>query len=898
MPSIVTRPVIANIVGTIRLKCRTVVLSRQELKYQENPMFRRWPINLVLIVTLLAIASIAFAQSEDNPVANAAAPRARVAHLAPFAAVVEDTAVTVTINGEELLTDFKFTDFTDYVTLDGAGSIDVAVLVGETAVIEETLVVAENTDYTLAAIGEGSNQPIGLWTLVDDNTPPAAGQAHLRIAHAAPFSSNLDDTKVDICTQDGMLVGGLAGVPYQVASGYLPLPAGTYDLKVTLTDPTSCAGLPIIDPDPVTLPDGAVVTVYAYGDAANQSPGLLAVPVGVLEVTPPLVRVVHVAPFAPVIAQTRVNLAVDGQVLPGELKYLENTDYIPLPAAGSYLFEVLAGGATAVSDTVVLGAGVPVTIAAIGDGANQPLEYLVLTDDLMLPDPGYGKIRIAHTAPFAANINDTRVDICTQDGNLVGGLAGVPYGAETGFLTLPANTYDLKITAAAVMACSGDTIIDLPPLELPEGAIVTVFAVGGTNDQMPGAYSPEVGRIGIPYLSYMPLVPFPGTDIPSYEWTKVYDGGNEGWAKRAGLQAVELGNRFYVLGGRTPNPTQFNPFGSILWDDVWESNDLGESWTRIAAGPVANPGNPNPIWAARGYFQAVTKDDAMFVLGGQDFSVRPNPPENCPPQPLPCPPFIPDSTFFNDVWSSTDGTNWEQLTANAPWKERAGLSAIVFDGSIFVIGGGNGDDVAIGGTGRELFNDVWRSSNGINWELVTDNAPWPARAGAAVVEKNGYLYILGGEDGFLCNSESGSLQCPYFNDVWRSHDGASWELVTAAAGWSPRPGHQCQVVQDTIVCFGGFGFPAGDPTVPVHPSDVWASRDGENWAQTSDAPWNASSSADVKYDFDSLVVEGEPDGMGPSIFTFGGDREASFLAPSPMLVDNDVWRFSPPDASK
>jgi hypothetical protein len=386
------------------------------------------------------------------------------------------------------------------------------------------------------------------------------------------------------------------------------------------------------------------------------------------------------------------------------------------------------------------------------------------------------------------------------------------------------------------------------------------------------------------------------TDFAAYEWTKVYDGGSEGWAGRAGLQAVELRNHLYILGGRTPTPLPFDPFASILWDDVWESSDSGKSWTRVAAGPVANPQDPDTIWPARGYFQAVTMNNAMFVLGGQDFSVAPNPlyPDFCPPAPVPCPPFVPNSNFFNDVWRSKDGANWEQLTAGAPWEGRAGLSAIVFKGWIYVLGGGKGDDVAIGGSGRELFNDVWRSRDGVNWELVTDDAPWAARAGAAVVEKEGQLYLLGGEDGFLCQPGPGGLDCPYFNDVWRSRDGASWELVTASAGWSPRPGHQCQVLLNTIVCFGGFGFPTGfDPSVPAHPSDVWVSPDGANWEQVSDAPWNAGSPADVKYDFDSLVVQGGRGGMRPSIFTFGGDREASFITPDPALVDNDVWRFSP-----
>ncbi|BCS31682.1 hypothetical protein TBR22_A08850 [Luteitalea sp. TBR-22] len=160
-----------------------------------------------------------------------------------------------------------------------------------------------------------------------------------------------------------------------------------------------------------------------------------------------------------------------------------------------------------------------------------------------------------------------------------------------------------------------------------------------------------------------------------------------------------------------------------------------------------------------------------------------------------------------------------------------------------------------------------------------------------MAEKNGYLYLLGGEDGFLCTFGPQGPVCPCFN-VWRSADGATWELVTPAAGWSPRPGHQCQVLFDTFLCFGGFGFPT-NPFVPAHPRDLWESRDGATWTLVSESPWNADGPEDVKYDFDSLVVRGGQGGMRPSIFTFGGDREASFAAPDPALVDDDVWSFSP-----
>jgi len=144
--------------------------------------------------------------------------------------------------------------------------------------------------------------------------------------------------------------------------------------------------------------------------------------------------------------------------------------------------------------------------------------------------------------------------------------------------------------------------------------------------------------------------------------------------------------------------------------------------------------------------------------------------------------------------------------------------------------------------------------------------------------------------------------CPYVNDVWRSRDGAKWELVTMAAGWSPRPGHQCQLLLDSIVCFGGFGWPAlanpalgftPDNLVANHPRDAWVSHDGSRWEKLPRPPWNAATPAYVSYDLDSLVVKGGPGGMRPSIFTFGGDREISFVNPDPGAVDDDVWRFSP-----
>ena len=68
------------------------------------------------------------------------------------------------------------------------------------------------------------------------------------------------------------------------------------------------------------------------------------------------------------------------------------------------------------------------------------------------------------------------------------------------------------------------------------------------------------------------------TDIGSWEWDVQNPAAQ--WAPRAGLQAVQLGKRLYVMGGRTPlDPAEVPvPGASIIWGDVWASDDLGESW--------------------------------------------------------------------------------------------------------------------------------------------------------------------------------------------------------------------------------------------------------------------------------------------------------------------------------
>lgn len=141
-------------------------------------------------------------------------------------------------------------------------------------------------------------------------------------------------------------------------------------------------------------------------------------------------------------------------------------------------------------------------------------------------------------------------------------------------------------------------------------------------------------------------------------------------------------------------------------------------------------------------------------------------------------------------------------------------SAVVLGDDLLVFAGSQNDDSSIigaNGPARIYFK------------------PWAPRAGASVVARDGAVWMFGGEDGFTCDPLP-DCEAPYYHDVWRTTDGVNWVEVSAAAAWSPRPGHQCEVVADRVVCFGGFGL-------IENPTDVWASADGVDWIRVEDDVW-------------------------------------------------------------
>ncbi len=207
-----------------------------------------------VLVLILAAATTALAAGHEA--------RVRVVHASPDAPAV-DVWVNDTIVA---FSNAPFKGITGYAELEPAKYNVKVVPAGATepVVIEAELGLDANTDYTVVAVGKLADiEPL---VLVDDNTLPAAGKAHVRFVHASPDAPN-----VDIAVKGGPVL--FENVPFKQAFPYLPVDAGTYDLEVRVHD----TGAVVLEVPGLALADRTVYTVFAMGLAGGE-PSLTAVP--------------------------------------------------------------------------------------------------------------------------------------------------------------------------------------------------------------------------------------------------------------------------------------------------------------------------------------------------------------------------------------------------------------------------------------------------------------------------------------------------------------------------------------------------------------------------------------------------------------------------------------------
>lgn len=437
-------------------------------------------------------AKIVYEDGRQDSVVAQTTTRVYVSHLAPFG-VASSTTVSVSLQSDSgdpvVISNVSYGDSAPYSILpSGTYTVSVTPAGASSPAVVETATFDIGKDYTVVAVGDGSNQSLSLVVAEDDNDPPAAGKGHIRFGHVAPFAATLAETTADIRLQNGDLL--LGDVTFgTIANTYLELDAATYDVKIT----TPGGATTLIDPLPVELADGDVVSLFAVGgvnepvdvyairDPANASGSFVGLAANLY--------VAHLAPFAE--GEAAVVVAIDGEDTLLDFGYGDSTGYLAIPAGDrSITITPLGASSPAISATATFTQGVDFTAIAVGDGSNQSLELDVFVDNNLPPSAGNAKIRIVHLAPFAASIDDTAVDVRLQDGTLL--QTGVKFGDLADYIQLPAGDYDLKVTTVG----GETTLINPPSISVAAGDVVTVIATGEDNNQELQIYTIYNGNKG------------------------------------------------------------------------------------------------------------------------------------------------------------------------------------------------------------------------------------------------------------------------------------------------------------------------------------------------------------------------------------------------------------------
>ena len=194
--------------------------------------------------------------------------------------------------------------------------------------------------------------------------------------------------------------------------------------------------------------------------------------------------------------------------------------------------------------------------------------------------------------------------------------------------------------------------------------------------------------------------------------------------------------------------------------------------------------------------------------------------------------------------------------ANHPLSVRCGMEMIYFQPSDEII--------LFGGSGRELYNDMWIFQNN-EWKNkdVSDVKP-NGKAGYGMCYNGSVLLVFGGYDASASLGES--------DELW-SYDGKGWNLVVPETT-NPAPRSGCAMTYDFIrnrlVLFGGRGEEF------EYLNDTWE-WDGSDWHQMNPA----TSPGPRDY---ARMVYFEPIG---SVVLFGGLLAGDY--------DRRIWRWNGTD---
>ena len=297
----------------------------------------------------------------------------------------------------------------------------------------------------------------------------------------------------------------------------------------------------------------------------------------------------------------------------------------------------------------------------------------------------------------------------------------------------------------------------------------------------------------------------------NYKWIPVTDHAT--FPPRDGAGALVYDDKMWLIGGWNPGDKITNPIHSDCNNEVWNSVD-GIAWSLIKPNThLDDRFDPTTDWEARHTAGYAVHQAKMWIVGGD--------------------PLLGHYQF--DVWNSGDGLTWNWVNQDAPvpWGPRVLHHTVAFKDRIWVIGGQTLPQFAP--AAERFFNDVWCSTDGVEWTCVLPEAPWSPRGligGSAVFQDR--LWLIGGG-----TYETDSRPYTGTPEVWSTADGVRWECHARNAPWLPR------VYHDVAVFDGKLWLLEGQRIGPGNGNDVWFSADGKNWEELPGTPWANRHAASV-----------------------------------------------------
>ncbi len=149
-------------------------------------------------------------------------------------------------------------------------------------------------------------------------------------------------------------------------------------------------------------------------------------------------------------------------------------------------------------------------------------------------------------------------------------------------------------------------------------------------------------------------------------------------------------------------------------------------------------------------------------------------------------------TSYADIWKSSNGVQWQQVIKDAPFGKRSNSQIVMLKDRLYL-----------------LNNDVWTSTDAIHWEKLTDAiVPGQEIFGYTAVVWKEHIWLLG------CNRNG-----RFSSEVLYSKDGKKWQA--ASAPWSPRGGVAATVFKGKIYLTGGKYGGTPDHTEFIYSNDLW-----------------------------------------------------------------------------